>query len=478
MRPIDRPLALLGAVVAASLLGVSPVSAQCVISGPSVICGGSARLCAPQGNYAAEWIGPNGFSSAELCITVSEPGTYSLFLFDLDTGGGLSCDHTLSLGTPPVASISGPSSACNGVSVSLCGPSGDLDYAWTLPGGTTASGACIAANAAGSYSLVVTDRTTGCVSSPAVHDFAFTNCDTTPPPPPPPPPGSSLACPRTATFWSAQCRESSAGNRKIARSLMEPLASCVDDHAMVIGAANGGSGMCNTLRHGTRPALKARALRQFTAVVANLCAAELALTAADGSPIGVSADVALTIAGVPATVGEWVAQADGQLVSLASQSLDDPGVEDAYRAILRAAWLINHGQAFPVSCPALTRSNIARAGIDDLVSSEPDDRSLAAALSGEAAGLRFEQAAPNPFRGQTRLLWSLDTNAPATVRIVIHDLAGRAVRVLVDGVQNPGAHEVTWDGLGDDGRMVPGGVYFVHALTGGRLLQTRLTLLR
>jgi hypothetical protein len=479
MRPIDRPLALLGAVVAASLLSVSPLAAQCVISGPSVLCGGTARLCAPEGNYAAEWIGPSGFSSTDLCITVSEPGTYSLFLFDLSTGGGLSCDHTLSPGTPPAASISGPASACNGTAVSLCGPTGDFEYAWGLPGGGTATGACIAAAASGSYSLVVTDRTTGCVSTPAVHDFAFTNCDTTPPPPPPPPPGS-IACPRTASFWSAQCRESSGGSRRIGRDLMEGLTSCVDEHSSLFGSGNSTSEFCAALKHGTHPALTARTVRQFTAVLANVCAAEIGLTAADGSLVGVSADQPLTMAGGPATVGDWVAQADAQLVQLSSQQRNDPGVEDAYRAILRTAWLINHGEAITVSCPAVTRlaGVVSGRGFDDMILLEPDDRSLAAALAPVASDLRLEQPSPNPFRGQTRIAWSLDTATPMTVRIVIHDLAGRAIRVLSEGVQSPGMHELWWDGRDNDGRTVAGGMYFVRATTGGRLLQTRLTMMR
>jgi hypothetical protein len=478
MRPIDRPLALFGAVVAASLLGVSPLAAQCVISGPSVLCGGSARLCGPEGNYAAEWIGPNGFSSTESCITVGEPGTYSLFLFDLSSGAGMSCDHTLALATAPTAAITGPGSACAGTTVSLCGPAGDFDYAWTLPGGATAASSCVTPGADGSYSLVVTDRSTGCVSAPANHEFAFTNCDTTPPPPPPT--GISIACPRTASFWSAQCRETSKGSRRIARDLMGNVAACVDDHAAVFHWGDAESGFCGALRHGTRPALKARTLRQFAAVLANLCAAEIGLTGADGSPIGVSADRPLTTGG-GGTVGEWASQADAQLVALDGRQPNDPGVGDGYRAILRTAWLINHGEAIAPSCPTITRAAnlVGRGpGSDDLMVLEPDDRSLTAALGGEASDLRLEKPSPNPFRGQTRVAWSLDTDRPASVRIVIHDLAGRAVRVLADEVQSPGAHELWWDGRGDDGRTLPGGAYFVRATTGGRLIQSRLTLLR
>jgi hypothetical protein len=468
MRPIDRPLALLGAVVAASLLGVSPLAAQCLISGPSVICGGTARLCAPEGNFAAEWIGPNGFSSTSLCITVSEPGTYSLYLFDLSTGGGSSCDHTLSTnGTPPSASITGPASACNGENVQLCGPTGDFDYAWTLPGGGSATGACIAASGNGSYALTVTDRSTGCVSTPATHDFAFTTCDTTPPPPPPPPPGQ-VACPRTASFWSAQCKDAAPASRRIARAQMGSLASCVDGHANLFSWIDA-----------QRGSLPDRARRQFTAVAANLCAAEMGMTQ-NGVPIGLDAGLALTIAGAPATVGEWLAQADAQLMELDAQGSSNKAVADGYRTVLRAAWLINHGQGTATSCPsiALGRSVGGNGGFDDGVVLEPDDRSLTAALAESESQIRLERPTPNPFQGISRIGWSLDAEQPAPVRIVIHDLAGRAVRVLVDGFQSPGSHELSWDGRAEDGRELPRGVYFLHASTGGQLLQTRITLIR
>ena len=478
-RILDRPLALLGAVVTASLLSVSPLAAQCIISGPSVICSGSARLCAPEGNWAAEWIGPNGFSSTELCVTVSEPGTYQLFLYDLTTGGGAMCEHTLSIGTPPTASITGPSSACTGASAELCGPDGNFVLAWTMPGGSTANSRCIAATVGGSYALTVTDPATGCVSEPALHDLAFASCDTTPPPPPPPPPGISVACPRTASFWSAQCRETNGARRRISGERMSSLGACIDQHAAAFAWSGPSAGLCDALKHGSRPKLRARTVRQFAAVVANVCAADMGMTV-NGAPIGVDAGQALAIPGAPATVGEWLSQADAQLMTLAGRDLDEPGVTDAYRAILRAAWLINHGDGLVASCPtpAAVANGRPGGGFDDVTILEPDDRSLAAALDEAASALRLERPTPNPFRMLTHIAYTLDTDRPSPVRIVVHDLAGRAVRVLTDGVQAPGSYELSWDGRADDGRVMPGGVYFVHASTGSRLLQSRLTLLR
>jgi len=155
-------------------------------------------------------------------------------------------------------------------------------------------------------------------------------------------------------------------------------------------------------------------------------------------------------------------------------------VTDAYRSILRAAWLINHGQAIAPACPtaASTANGRQGGGMDDLTIVEPDDRSLTAALGEAESALRLERPTPNPFRMLTHIAYTLDTDRPSPVRIVVHDLAGRAVRVLTDGVQAPGSYELSWDGRADDGRVMPGGVYFVHASTGSRLLQSRLTLLR
>jgi hypothetical protein len=48
------------------------------------------------------------------------------------------------------------------------------------------------------------------------------------------------------------------------------------------------------------------------------------------------------------------------------------------------------------------------------------------------------------------------------VSVLMYDAAGRLVRSLADGHQQPGYYTVTWDGRDDLGRRVPAGVYFVH----------------
>ena len=71
--------------------------------------------------------------------------------------------------------------------------------------------------------------------------------------------------------------------------------------------------------------------------------------------------------------------------------------------------------------------------------------------------LRLEPPAPNPFGRETTLRFSLP--AGARVRLAIHDLQGRRVATLVDGVREAGWHSVRWDWRGGAG-SVRAGVYW------------------
>jgi hypothetical protein len=50
--------------------------------------------------------------------------------------------------------------------------------------------------------------------------------------------------------------------------------------------------------------------------------------------------------------------------------------------------------------------------------------------------------------------------------------------VLADGHQEPGAYEVTWDGLGDDGGVVATGVYLARLQSGAGVQVGKVTMLR
>jgi len=92
-------------------------------------------------------------------------------------------------------------------------------------------------------------------------------------------------------------------------------------------------------------------------------------------------------------------------------------------------------------------------------------------------GVSLGALVPNPFRGATRLVFTL--RDPADVRLIVVDAAGRRVRTLVDGdLLAAGPHTVLWDGRGADGRACAAGHYFVRVQAGGRTERVGVVKLR
>jgi hypothetical protein len=71
---------------------------------------------------------------------------------------------------------------------------------------------------------------------------------------------------------------------------------------------------------------------------------------------------------------------------------------------------------------------------------------------------RLEQNRPNPFNPETVIGYSIARAGHVAVRIF--DVAGRQVRVLLNGAQQAGPHTARWNGRDDAGRMVASGTYF------------------
>jgi subtilisin-like proprotein convertase family protein len=76
-------------------------------------------------------------------------------------------------------------------------------------------------------------------------------------------------------------------------------------------------------------------------------------------------------------------------------------------------------------------------------------------LSYELVGAR-----PNPFNPVTSVVYGAPTSG--AVRVAVYSVAGREVKVLVDGEVGPGYHEVVWDGRDGSGVPMASGVYFVR----------------
>lgn len=103
------------------------------------------------------------------------------------------------------------------------------------------------------------------------------------------------------------------------------------------------------------------------------------------------------------------------------------------------------------SIDALAASSAASSGSSSI------DAVLASSYIGKvvaANGTIFEQTGA----GLATLRYGLPSDA-ASVQLQIQDLQGNPVRTILLGAQAAGPHQLAFDGLGGDGRPIPGGRY-------------------
>ena len=105
----------------------------------------------------------------------------------------------------------------------------------------------------------------------------------------------------------------------------------------------------------------------------------------------------------------------------------------------------------------------------------PEDPDLAAL--GRARMVEFRPPFPSPSTGDVAFEYTLGDGGP--VELVIYDSAGRQVRALFGPEnQEPGPHQLTWDGRDWAGRPARAGIYLAALTMGGRRYQRRVALLR
>ena len=83
---------------------------------------------------------------------------------------------------------------------------------------------------------------------------------------------------------------------------------------------------------------------------------------------------------------------------------------------------------------------------------------------------------PNPFNPRTTVRFTLDRAQQAD--LTLFDARGRAVRTLLHGSAEAGAHAVTWDGCDDGGRACAAGVYLARLRGETATTTSKLTLVR
>ncbi len=84
---------------------------------------------------------------------------------------------------------------------------------------------------------------------------------------------------------------------------------------------------------------------------------------------------------------------------------------------------------------------------------------------------------PNPFNPTTTISFKLEEDT--SVKLDVHDLAGRRIKVLIDGESlAAGEHDFTWYGRDERGQPVASGLYLVRLSVGGQVATKRVSLVR
>jgi hypothetical protein len=85
---------------------------------------------------------------------------------------------------------------------------------------------------------------------------------------------------------------------------------------------------------------------------------------------------------------------------------------------------------------------------------------------------------PNPFNPATTIPYATPTGTGFPVRLAVYTVSGQLVRELVARAEEPGRHQVRWDGRDQAGRPVSSGVYLYRLEMGPSALNRRMTLLK
>jgi gliding motility-associated-like protein len=156
----------------------SPSIPTVTVNSPTSCQGTPAILIAsplPAGSYSYVWTVPVGVTNpgnvSTFGATVS--GTYSVIVTSTTTNcSSLSASGTVTINANPTVTVNSPT-VCQGASATITaipGTTGNYSYSWTVPTGTSNPGnvASFDPIITGSYSVIITDISSGCSSSSVV----------------------------------------------------------------------------------------------------------------------------------------------------------------------------------------------------------------------------------------------------------------------------------------------------------------------
>jgi hypothetical protein len=94
---------------------------------------------------------------------------------------------------------------------------------------------------------------------------------------------------------------------------------------------------------------------------------------------------------------------------------------------------------------------------DDLIQVTGIETGLADHEKSLPGNYYLEQNYPNPFNPSTTIRYGIP--AAAKVNLAIYNILGQKVITLVNSTKSAGHYSVAWNGLNDEGKMLPSGIY-------------------
>ncbi|MDZ7291336.1 MAG: carboxypeptidase regulatory-like domain-containing protein [candidate division KSB1 bacterium] len=83
---------------------------------------------------------------------------------------------------------------------------------------------------------------------------------------------------------------------------------------------------------------------------------------------------------------------------------------------------------------------------------------------------------PNPFNPETSIKYQVPVRTNVSLRI--YNALGQEVRILVNGVKEPGIHTANWDGKDNNGRQLSTGIYLFRLEAGDFVMTRKMVLVK
>src|SRR4029078_1971463 len=144
-------------------LGVAPAVTNAACTAPTGVI--TLNATGGTGTLTFAWTGPGGFTATVADITALASGSYHITITDAN---GCTLDQDIVVGQAnntlainPNVTDAGCTAPTGAITLNATGGTGTLTFAWTGPGGFTATPEDITALASGTYHVTITDQN-GC----------------------------------------------------------------------------------------------------------------------------------------------------------------------------------------------------------------------------------------------------------------------------------------------------------------------------